>query len=111
MGTSKKKKPAQPSSDHKKWELIFNALKQMLRKQAVQLDSLLEERKFLQERIQIQYERWNSDVRLLEDVLFQVFFTISEISSFTSKFRVLDCFIDFVDCLCVFLDAKTTIVV
>ncbi|XP_019107663.1 uncharacterized protein LOC104905113 isoform X2 [Beta vulgaris subsp. vulgaris] len=71
MGTSKKKKPAQPSSDHKKWELIFNALKQMLRKQAVQLDSLLEERKFLQERIQIQYERWNSDVRLLEDVLFQ----------------------------------------
>lgn len=59
------------SSDHQKWEIIFSALKKILQKQAQQLDSLLGERKLLQERIQLQYQRWNSDVRLLEDIISQ----------------------------------------
>ncbi|XP_021747018.1 uncharacterized protein LOC110712872 [Chenopodium quinoa] len=71
VSTRNQKKQSNPSPDHQKWEIIFNALKQMLRKQASQMDSLIEERRILQERIQLQYQRWRSDVRLLEDIIAQ----------------------------------------
>jgi len=66
MGTAKKKR-AQVSSDREKWEVIFNALKLMLCKQHSQLDSLLQQRNLLEQRIKILYDRWVSDVRLSED--------------------------------------------
>ncbi|XP_057518044.1 uncharacterized protein LOC130798973 [Amaranthus tricolor] len=68
MGISKKTS----LSDHKKWEIMFNSLKQMLRKQAEQLNSLIEQRTYLQQRIQLQFERWKSDVHMFEDVLSQM---------------------------------------
>ncbi|XP_021769230.1 paramyosin-like isoform X2 [Chenopodium quinoa] len=71
VSTRNQKKQSHPSSDHQKWEIIFNALQQMLRKQSSQIDVLLEQRQSLQERIQLQYQRWNSDVRFLEDIIAQ----------------------------------------
>uniref|UniRef100_A0A803MRK7 Uncharacterized protein n=1 Tax=Chenopodium quinoa TaxID=63459 RepID=A0A803MRK7_CHEQI len=71
VSTRNQKKQSHPSSDHQKWEIIFNALQQMLRKQASQIDTLIEQRQSLQERIQLQYQRWNSDVRMLEDIIAQ----------------------------------------
>ncbi|KAJ8452180.1 LOW QUALITY PROTEIN: hypothetical protein Cgig2_005985 [Carnegiea gigantea] len=64
MSTAKKKR-AQVSSDREKWEVIFNALKLMLCKQQSQLDSLLQQRNLLEQRIKILYDF--SDFRLSED--------------------------------------------
>ncbi|KAJ8439833.1 hypothetical protein Cgig2_029093 [Carnegiea gigantea] len=66
MGTAKKKR-AQVSSVREKWEVIFNALKLLLCKQQSQLDSLLQHRNLLEQRIKILYDRWVFDVRLSED--------------------------------------------
>lgn len=72
-----KKKINRSSSDHQKWQVIFNALKQMLQKQAEQLDSLLDQRAFLQERMQRLLQRWNSDVIMFQDMISQVLYSIS----------------------------------
>ncbi|CAO2833833.1 unnamed protein product, partial [Amaranthus hypochondriacus] len=71
MANAKKKINRSSSSDHQKWQVIFNALKQMLRKQAEQLDSLLDQRAFLQERMQRLLQRWNSDVIMFQDMISQ----------------------------------------
>ena len=77
MANAKKKINRSSSSDHQKWQVIFNALKQMLRKQAEQLDSLLDQRAFLQERMQRLLKRWNSDVIMFQDMISQVLYSIS----------------------------------
>ena len=77
MANAKKKINRSSSSDHQKWQVIFNALKQMLRKQAEQLDSLLDQRAFLQERKQRLLKRWNSDVIMFQDMISQVLYSIS----------------------------------
>ncbi|KAL2895470.1 Laminin subunit alpha-2 [Bienertia sinuspersici] len=89
MGSSKRRirNRAQPNSDHQKWEIIYNALKQLLRKQALQLDLLVEERKLLQHRIHSQCQRWNSDLRLLEDAISQKQIQLS-LSEFGRLFEV-----------------------
>ncbi|XP_056686575.1 uncharacterized protein [Spinacia oleracea] len=61
VSTKKQKKIKSSSLDHQKWEVIFNTLKQMLKKQVSQLDSLIEDRQILQERIRIQHQRWKSE--------------------------------------------------
>ncbi|GMH18019.1 hypothetical protein Nepgr_019860 [Nepenthes gracilis] len=70
MGTIKEN--AQASSDHKKWEKIFSAFVQLLKTQQSQIKTLVEERKRLEDRIKIQYDRWVSDVRLSEDQISQM---------------------------------------
>nr|DAD22381.1 TPA_asm: hypothetical protein HUJ06_023844 [Nelumbo nucifera] len=64
--------PAKDSSDRLQWQKIFNAIVQMLQSQNIQLESLVKERKLLEDRIQIQHERWVSDVRLLEEQISQM---------------------------------------
>ncbi|EEF52722.1 centromere protein F [Ricinus communis] len=51
---------------------LFNNLVQILKNQQEQLKTLLEERKFLEDRIKSQHERWASDVRLCEDHISQM---------------------------------------
>ena len=99
MGISKKTS----LSDHKKWEIMFNSLKQMLRKQAEQLNSLIEQRTYLQQRIQLQFERWKSDVHMFEDVLSQVLhctvifdFKFLGFMGFPHFLRFMDCVINFI---------------
>ncbi|OVA18568.1 hypothetical protein BVC80_1831g105 [Macleaya cordata] len=60
------------SSDRLQWQKVFNALVHMLKSQQTQLESLVKERKLLEDRIQIQYDRWVSDVHLLEDQISQM---------------------------------------
>lgn len=60
------------SSDPLQWQKIFNALVQMIKSQQAQLQTLAEDRILLEDRIQIQHQRWLSDVRLLENQIFQV---------------------------------------
>ncbi|GAB4852523.1 hypothetical protein Ancab_016738 [Ancistrocladus abbreviatus] len=63
---------AQVSSDHRKWKKVFGTLVQMLQTQQTQLETLLEERKRLEDRIKIQYDRWASDIRLFDDQISQL---------------------------------------
>ncbi|KAF7803903.1 coiled-coil domain-containing protein 158 isoform X1 [Senna tora] len=63
----RKSKASDVSSERCNWEKIFNGLVQMLRTQQNQIQSLVNERKFLQDRITMQHERWASDMRLYED--------------------------------------------
>ncbi|CAI9116933.1 OLC1v1018230C1 [Oldenlandia corymbosa var. corymbosa] len=55
------------SSDRAKWNKIFNSLVHLLQKQQIQLQCLVKERKFLEDRIKLQHERWVFDVNLLQD--------------------------------------------
>ncbi|KAK9739996.1 hypothetical protein RND81_03G002900 [Saponaria officinalis] len=73
--TRSKQQPQQeapPTTDRQKWEIIFNALKQLLRKQQFQLDSLSQERNFVQQRLQIQQHAWDSDLFLLHSHISQL---------------------------------------
>ncbi|XVF63687.1 hypothetical protein PTKIN_Ptkin09bG0106900 [Pterospermum kingtungense] len=58
---------SQVSSDREKWDKIFEGLVKMLKTQQQQLETLAKERKILEDRINMQYNRWVSDVRLYED--------------------------------------------
>ena len=58
---------SQVSSERQKWEKIFEGLVKMLKTQQHQLETLAKDRKILEDRINMQYERWVSDVRLYED--------------------------------------------
>ncbi|KAK9269964.1 hypothetical protein L1049_025537 [Liquidambar formosana] len=69
MGTDK---GTHVSSDRKKWSKIFDALLHMLQTQQTGLESAAKERKLLENRIKIQYDRWVSDVRLFEDQILQM---------------------------------------
>lgn len=44
----------------------------MLQTQQKQLETLIEERKLLEDRIRMQHDRWSSDTRLYEDLVCQV---------------------------------------
>ncbi|GLT73149.1 hypothetical protein SLA2020_450270 [Shorea laevis] len=61
------KKHSQDASDREKWDKIFNGLVKMLQSQQEQLQTLVEERKVLEDRLRMQQERWESDVSLYED--------------------------------------------
>ncbi|OMO87416.1 hypothetical protein CCACVL1_09059 [Corchorus capsularis] len=63
---------SQPSSERQKWDKIFDGLVKMLKSQQQQLETLAKERKILEDRIKMQYERWVSDVRLYEDHISQM---------------------------------------
>ncbi|XP_043708467.1 chromosome partition protein Smc [Telopea speciosissima] len=65
-------KGSKVSSDRKKWQKIFNALVHMMQTQQIQLESLAKERKLLQDRIQIQQDRWVSDVHVLQQEISQM---------------------------------------
>ncbi|XP_050215013.1 uncharacterized protein LOC126666094 isoform X2 [Mercurialis annua] len=51
---------------------LFNNLIQLLNSQQEQLQTLVEERKFLEDRIKLQHERWVSDVHLRDDHISQI---------------------------------------
>uniref|UniRef100_A0A2P2P0Q3 Cytomatrix family protein n=1 Tax=Rhizophora mucronata TaxID=61149 RepID=A0A2P2P0Q3_RHIMU len=58
---------SQVYSDREKWNKIFTGLARLLKNQQEQLETLVQERKFLQDRINMQCERWVSDTRLYHD--------------------------------------------
>lgn len=68
------------SSDRAKWNKVFNAMVRMLRTQQTQLESLAKDRKLLEDRIKLQYNRWVSDVNLFQDQITQMKneFTVQE---------------------------------
>ncbi|XP_077232162.1 uncharacterized protein LOC143866903 [Tasmannia lanceolata] len=66
------------ASDSLRWKKIFNSLVHLLKSQQTQLETLAVERKILEDRIQIQHERWVSDVLLLKDHLSQMEMAFSE---------------------------------
>lgn len=67
-----KTKHSQASSKRKKWDTIFNGLVKMLKSQQEQLETLVKQRKILEDRIKMQHDRWVSDIRLYEDYVSQV---------------------------------------
>lgn len=69
------------SSDRDKWNKVFNAMVRMLRRQQTQLESLAKDRKLLEDRIKLQYDRWVSDVNLFQDQITQVMVLISASAS------------------------------
>ncbi|XP_031739452.1 uncharacterized protein LOC101222062 isoform X3 [Cucumis sativus] len=69
MGKSDRSKP---SIERRNWGKIFNGLTQMLRTQQNQLETLVTERKLLEDRVKMQHERWVADIRLYEDHVSQM---------------------------------------
>lgn len=63
---------SQASIERRNWGKIFNGLTQMLQTQQNQLETLVNERKLLEDRIKMQHERWIADIRLYEDHISQV---------------------------------------
>ncbi|XWS20949.1 hypothetical protein CRYUN_Cryun30bG0013700 [Craigia yunnanensis] len=63
---------SQVSSERQKWDKIFEGLVKMLKTQQQPLETLAKERKILEDRINMQYERWVSDVRLYENHISQM---------------------------------------
>ncbi|KAG8494279.1 hypothetical protein CXB51_011620 [Gossypium anomalum] len=63
---------SQVSSERQKWDQIFEGVVGMLKTQQQQLETITKERKILGDRINMQYERWTSDVRLYEDHISQM---------------------------------------
>ena len=59
------------TSDREKWDKVFGGLVKLLKSQQEQLETLLKERHFLEDRIKTQHERWVSDIRLYEDHISQ----------------------------------------
>ncbi|TYK31489.1 putative Cytomatrix protein-related [Cucumis melo var. makuwa] len=60
------------SIERQNWGKIFNGLTQMLRTQQNQLETLVTERKLLEDRVKMQHERWVADIRLYEDHISQL---------------------------------------
>lgn len=65
-------KGSKATSDRLAWQKIFKALVQMTQTQQTQLESLAKERKLLEKRIKLQYDRWVSDVKLFQDRISQM---------------------------------------
>lgn len=63
---------SQASIERRNWGKIFNGLTQMLQTQQNQLETLVNERKLLEDRIKMQHERWIADIRLYEDHISQM---------------------------------------
>ncbi|KAI7987713.1 hypothetical protein LOK49_LG13G00310 [Camellia lanceoleosa] len=59
-------KGSKVSSDPQQWNKVFNSLVHILETQQIQLESLSRDRKFLEDRIKLQYDRWVSDVNLFQ---------------------------------------------
>ncbi|KAL5845294.1 hypothetical protein ACOSQ4_011252 [Xanthoceras sorbifolium] len=63
---------SESTSERQKWDKIFNGLVKMLKSQQEQLETLVTERKILEDRIMMQHGKWVSDVRLYEDQISQI---------------------------------------
>ncbi|XP_022982194.1 uncharacterized protein LOC111481094 isoform X1 [Cucurbita maxima] len=63
---------SQVSNERRNWGKIFNALTQMLQTQQNQLETLVKERKLLEDRVKMQHERWVADIRLYDDHISQM---------------------------------------
>ncbi|XP_023523514.1 uncharacterized protein LOC111787715 [Cucurbita pepo subsp. pepo] len=63
---------SQVSNERRNWGKIFNALTQMLQTQQNQLETLVKERKLLEDRVKMQHERWVTDIRLYDDHISQM---------------------------------------
>ncbi|XP_004486497.1 uncharacterized protein [Cicer arietinum] len=73
MRKSKKPQPSNAESlERRNWGNVFNLLVQMVRHQQNQLQSFANQKKFLEDRLQMQNERWASDVKLYKDQISQV---------------------------------------
>ncbi|XP_047307719.1 uncharacterized protein LOC124911298 isoform X2 [Impatiens glandulifera] len=59
------------SSDQRKWQEAFHKLLQLLKTQQTQIESFVNERKILEDRMNLQHNRWQSEVNLLMDQLSQ----------------------------------------
>ncbi|XP_010920231.2 uncharacterized protein [Elaeis guineensis] len=60
------------SSDRRQWQRIFGTLAEMLQSQQSQIETLADDRKFLEGYIHIQHDRWASKARLLESHIAQM---------------------------------------
>ncbi|RWW64212.1 hypothetical protein BHE74_00028565 [Ensete ventricosum] len=60
------KNSSSPGSDRRQWQRIFGALVEMVRTQQSQIETLANDRKFLERYIQIQHDRWASKAGFLE---------------------------------------------
>lgn len=66
------KNSSSPGSDRRQWQRIFGALVEMVRTQQSQVETLANDRKFLERYIQIQHDRWASKAGFLESHISQV---------------------------------------
>lgn len=66
------KNSSSPGSDRRQWQRIFGALVEMVRTQQSQIETLANDRKFLERYIQIQHDRWASKAGFLEAHISQV---------------------------------------
>ncbi|KAJ4843665.1 hypothetical protein Tsubulata_010169 [Turnera subulata] len=69
MGT---RKGSSSSSDRAKWGKVFDGLVKLIKNQQEQLETILSERKLLEDRIKMQHERWVSDIRHYESQITQM---------------------------------------
>lgn len=78
-----KDKQTTPTSDRSKWLSTFKTLTKMLRSQKSQIESLLDDRKFLEKYIHIQHEHWSAKSHHLESY-------IAQLKDDVTKFRNID---------------------
>ncbi|CAA6667396.1 unnamed protein product [Spirodela intermedia] len=60
------------ASERRQWERIFAALMEMLRQRQGQIETLAGDRKFLQDYVLLQHNRWESKAQLLESQIAQM---------------------------------------
>ncbi|KAK9099660.1 hypothetical protein Syun_026705 [Stephania yunnanensis] len=60
------------SSDRLQLRKIFDALVRLLQTKQTQLEDLVKETNLYEDRIKIQFDRWSSEVHLLQDQIFQL---------------------------------------
>ncbi|XP_050363153.1 uncharacterized protein LOC126782042 [Argentina anserina] len=60
------------SSESQNWEHIFNAMVNILQEQQSQLETMAKDRKMLADRIRTEHEKWDFNVRLLQDQIAQL---------------------------------------
>ncbi|XP_010934201.2 uncharacterized protein [Elaeis guineensis] len=70
MGGHENSRPS--SSDRRQWQRIFGSLVEMLQSRQSQIETLADDRKFLERYIQTQHDRWASKARLLESHISQM---------------------------------------
>ncbi|WOL09646.1 MAR-binding filament-like protein 1-1 [Canna indica] len=69
---SRSKNSTSPETDRRQWQRIFGALVEMVRSQQSQIETLANDRKFLERYIQIQHNRWATKAGLLESHIAQI---------------------------------------
>ncbi|ONK56068.1 uncharacterized protein A4U43_C10F3810 [Asparagus officinalis] len=60
------------SSDRRQWERIFNALVELMKSQQSQIETLVDDRKFLEQYIHLQHDHFSSRARFLESHIAQL---------------------------------------